>query len=291
MIRDRQWKDDIKAYAFLFPSLSLILLFKIYPLFSVVGESFFKVSYLTGMKVFVGISNYIDLFTDRSFWNSVWVTTKLNLLINPIQVVVAVVMALLINQNFRGKLVYRFLFFIPLGVSLPVTTIYWSIIFRPGEGIANYLLNALSLPLQPFFNSPVQALWCIIVIASWKGCSFWMIFILAGLKNIPRDIYEACEVDGVGPVNTFFFITLPLLIKTILFVLVTDTAANFMFFIPVFMITKGGPDSSTAVLMYEAYKTSMLQGNRGHGMAMIVSLMIMLIAVIVLQFRFIKDRD
>ncbi|MCD6342967.1 MAG: sugar ABC transporter permease, partial [Spirochaetaceae bacterium] len=119
----------------------------------------------------------------------------------------------------------------------------------------------------------------------------WMIFILAGLKNIPREIYEACEVEGVGPINTFFFITLPLLMRTILFVLVTDTAANFMLFVPVFMITKGGPDSSTAVLMYEAYKTVMLQGNRGHGMAMIVFLMIMLITVIVFQFRFIRERD
>ncbi|MCD6343152.1 MAG: sugar ABC transporter permease [Spirochaetaceae bacterium] len=103
MIQDRQWKEDIKAYVFLFPALSLILLFKIYPLFSVVGESFFKMSYLSGKKVFVGINNYINLFTDRSFWNSVWVTTKLNLLINPIQVIIAVMMALLTIRPSGGR--------------------------------------------------------------------------------------------------------------------------------------------------------------------------------------------
>jgi multiple sugar transport system permease protein len=288
---DSQWKADIKAYLFLFPAMSLIFLFKLYPIIIVIGESFFKVSYLSGTKVFVGISNYMDLFTDSSFWNSVWVTVKLNLLINPIQVVIAVVMALLINQDYRGRMVYRLLFFIPLGVSLAVTTIYWSIIFKPGNGIMNYILNAFNLPMQPFLNSPKQAIWIIIVIASWKGCSFWMLFVLAGLKNISKDIYEACYVEGVGKIATFFYITLPLLLRTILFIFVTDTVANFMLFIPVFMITHGGPDSSTNVLMHEAYKTAMLQGNKGHGMAMIVLLMMMLISVIALQFKFFKERD
>jgi multiple sugar transport system permease protein len=288
---DRHKKETIKAYTFLLPAVGLILIFKLYPIIIVIGESFFKVSYLSGTKVFVGINNYIDLFLDRSFWNSVWVTTKLNLLINPIQVAIAVVMALLINLDFKGKMFYRFLFFIPLGVSLAVTTIYWSIIFRPGNGIMNYILNALGLPMQPFFNSPTQALWIIIIIASWKGCSFWMLFVLAGLKNIPKEIYEACQVEGVGTIPAFFHITLPLLSRTLLFIFVTDTAANFMLFIPVFMITKGGPDSSTNVLMHEAYKTAMLQGDVGHGMAMIAFLMFMLIGIIAIQFKTFGERE
>lgn len=288
---NRYKKETVKAYLFLLPALSLIILFKIYPIIIVVSESFFKVSYLSGSKVFVGINNYIDLFLDQSFWNSVWVTTKLNLLINPIQVVIAVVMALLINQDYKGKMFYRFLFFIPLGVSLAVATIYWSIIFRPGNGLMNYILNAFNLPMQPFFNSPTQALWIIIIIASWKGCSFWMIFVLAGLKNIPKEIYEACKVEGVGSIAAFFYITLPLLFRTLLFIFVTDTATNFMLFIPVFMITKGGPDSSTNVLMHEAYRTTMLQGDVGHGMAMIVFLIFMLVGVIAIQFKTFGDKE
>lgn len=290
-MNDRSKRDSLKAYMFLFPAVGLIILFKIYPIIIVFGESFYKVSYLSGSKVFVGINNYLDLFSDRSFWNSVWVTTKLNILINPIQVAIAVVMALLINMDFRGRLFYRLLFFIPLGVSLAVTTIYWSIFFRPGNGVMNYLLNSVGIPMQPFFNSPTQALWIIIGIASWKGCSFWMLFILAGLKNIPREIYEACDVEGIGPVASFFHITLPLLAKTILFVFVTDTAANFMLFIPIFMITKGGPDSSTNVLMHEAYRTAMLQGDMGHGMAMIVFLMLMLMVVVAIQFKVMGERE
>jgi len=289
---DRQWKIDIRAYLFLLPALSLIIVFKLVPLFIVMGESLYKVSYLKGTKVFVGIGNYIDLFTDRSFWNSVWVTTKLNVFINPIQVVIALAMALLINnENYRGRMVYRFLFFIPLGVSLAVTTTYFGIIFSPGSGLLNYLLNALGLPIQPFFNSEAQALWIVILVASWKGCSFWMIFILVGLKNISKEIYEACQMDGVGSVRTFVSITLPLLKKTLLFVFVADTAANFMLFIPIYMLTHGGPNNSTKVLMYDAYQKVMLQGNTGHGMAVNVILMFILVIVIALQFNFGREKE
>ena len=288
---NNQWKADVRAYLLLFPAISLIFLFKLYPLIVVLGESFYKAGYLSGTKVFVGIGNYIDLFTDSSFWNSVWITTKLNLFINPIQVIIAVMMAMLINQNYRGRMVYRFLFFIPLGVSLAVTTTYFGIIFSPGNGIFNYLLHAVHLPMQPLLNSPNQALWIIILIASWKGCSFWMLFVLAGLKNISKEIYEACMVEGVGAIKTFIFITLPLLKKTLLFIFVTDTAANFMLFIPVFMLTHGGPDDSTNVLMYDAYQKAMLQGNKGHGMAVNVFLMLMLITVLAVQFKLSKEND
>jgi multiple sugar transport system permease protein len=289
---DRQWKIDIRAYLFLFPALSLIIVFKLVPLFVVMGESLYKVSYLRGTKIFVGIGNYIDLFTDRSFWYSVWVTTKFNILINPIQVVVALVMALLINnENYRGRMVYRFMFFIPLGVSLAVTTTYFGIIFSPGNGLLNYILNAFGLPIQPFLNSETQAFWIIILIASWKGCSYWMIFILVGLKNISKEIYEACQVDGVGSINTFIYITLPLLKKTLLFVFVADTAANFMLFIPMYMLTRGGPNNSTRVLMYEAYQKVMLQGNTGHGMAVNAVLMFILVMVIAMQFNFSREKE
>jgi len=290
MIKQKQ-KISILAYTFLLPALAMILIFKLYPIILVIKESLFKVSYLSGTKVFVGINNYMDLFCDSSFWNSVWVTLKLNLLINPVQLVIAIIMGMLININHKGKMIYRFLFFIPLGVSLAVTTIYWSIIFRPGNGVMNYLLNGLGFPTQPFFNSASQAMWIIIGIASWKGCSFWMLFVLAGLKNIPKEIYEAAEVEGVGSISSFLFITLPMLSKTLLFILVSDICSNFMLFIPIFMITHGGPDSSTNVLMYQAYRTSMINGDMGHGMAMIVSLMILLSIVIAAQFKLFKDNE
>ena len=116
-----------------------------------------------------------------------------------------------------------------------------------------------------------------------------MLFVLAGLQNVPGEIYEACEVDGIPKKDVFFHITIPILKKTLLFILVSDTAANFMLFIPIFMVTRGGPDSSTNVLMYQAYKTAMLNGDAGHGMAMIVFLMLILVGVIALQFKFMRE--
>lgn len=286
----RSTTESILAYQFLVPALVLILLFKGIPIIDLVIRSFMRFNFRTRTSTFVGIANYMDLFADSSFWNSVWVTLRLNLIINPLQMIVSFTMALLINQKFFGSRMYKALFYIPLGVSLPVTTIYFSILFRPG-GVINFLLNSLGFPIQSFLTSPQWALWIVILIATWKGCSFWMIYLHAGLQNIPIEIYEASKIDGSGSIRTFFSITLPLSMKTLLFVLVTDTAINFMLFIPVFMITRGGPDSTTNVLMYEAYRTIFIHGNMGHGMAMIVFLLLMLIIVLLLQFQFANKKE
>jgi multiple sugar transport system permease protein len=280
------------AFLLLAPAMLALAIFRLYPIAVTIWGSLSVESFINPDKtVFVGFNNYLDLFSDPVFWKSLWVTLLLNLIINPIQVVLALGLAVMVNQNFRGIGFYRILFFIPIAVSLPIACIIWRIMLDPNSGLVNSLLNLIHLPSQPFLISQDQALWCIVAIANWKGVSFWMIFLWAGLQDVPREIQEAAILDGANGVQRFFRIVLPLIRRVVLFVLVTDTAVNFLLFVPMFLLTRGGPSYSTNVLMYEAYKSGFIYGQMGRALALVTVLLILVVGTVVLQFRFLRARE
>ena len=280
------------AFLLLAPAMLALAIFRLYPIAVTIWGSLSAESFINPDKtVFVGFNNYLDLFSDPVFWKSLWVTLLLNLIINPIQVVLALGLAVMVNQNFRGIGFYRILFFIPIAVSLPIACIIWRIMLDPNSGLVNSLLNLIHLPSQPFLISQDQALWCIVAIANWKGVSFWMIFLWAGLQDVPREIQEAAILDGANGVQRFFRIVLPLIRRVVLFVLVTDTAVNFLLFVPMFLLTRGGPSYSTNVLMYEAYKSGFIYGQMGRALALVTVLLILVVGTVVLQFRFLRARE
>jgi multiple sugar transport system permease protein len=160
--------------------------------------------------------------------------------------------------------------------------------FDPNAGLISSLLSLAKIPSQPFLISQEQALWCIVAIATWKGISFWMIFLWAGLQDIPQHVQEAAEIDGANRWQRFLFVTLPLLRRPLLFVLVTDTATNFLLFVPMFLLTDGGPTGSTNVLMFEAYKSGFVYGEMGASLAIVVVLLLLVVAVVALQFRLLR---
>ena len=281
-MRQRVWI----AYLLLLPALICLAVFRLYPIAAAVFGSLVTDSLTEpGSQVFVGLRNYLQLFADPIFWQSLWVTIKLNLVINPLQVILATLLAVMANQRFRGISFYRLLFFIPLGVSLPIASILWRIMLDPNSGLINSILNVFGIPSQPFLINENQALWSIIAVATWKGVSFWMIFIWAGLQNIPRELLEAATIDGADRFRRFLRITLPLLRRPLLFVLVTDTAVNFLLFVPMFLLTRGGPSYSTNVLMYEAYKSGFIYGDMGRALALVVILLLLVVATVMVQFR------
>jgi multiple sugar transport system permease protein len=282
----------LTAYLLLLPALLALAVFRIYPIAATIWGSFCTESVTeTGKTIFAGWANYLDLFTDPVFWNSVWVTVKLNLVINPVQIALALGLALMANQKFLGIDFYRLLLFIPIGVSVPIASILWKTMFDSNAGLINSLLALLRIPSQPFLISQDQALWCIVAIATWKGISFWMIFLWAGLQDIPRHIHEAAEIDGANRFQRFVHVTLPLLQRPLLFVLVTDTATNFLLFVPMFLLTGGGPAQSTNVLMFEAYKSGFVYGEMGRSLAVVVVLLLMVVCVVGLQFRLMRKPE
>ena len=280
------------AYLLLAPALIGLAVFRLYPIALAVWGSLHTSTFGAGaQRVFVGLDNYAFLVSNPVFWDSLWVTLKFNLVVNPIQVLLALLLAVVANQRLRGIAVYRTIFFVPIGVSVPIAAILWQMMLDPNRGVVNALLLGVGLPAQPFLTSADQALWSIIGIASWKGVSFWMVFLLAGLQGIPRELHEAAKLDGAAAVRRFLDITLPLLKRTILFVLVTDTAINFLLFAPVYLLTRGGPELSTNVLMYEAFKTGFVYADMGQGLAMVLVLLLLVLVVVGLEFRLLQAED
>ena len=280
----RAKRNRFLPYLLLLPVLILAAVFKLYPIFySVVSGFHFKENW--------SLKTYELLFQDPVFGNSLWVTLRMNLIMTPLQIVLSLLLALMVNRTVKGIGVFRSIFYLPVTISMPVAAICFSMILSYNNGVANTILNAIGIGTQGFFNDKEQAMACIILLCTWKGCGYWMMFFLAGLKGIDESLYEAAKVDGAGPVGTFFHITLPMLRRTTLFVMVADTSTNLLLFAPMKLITDGGPRGTTDVLMYEAYRQAFRYGNYSKGSAITSVLIVFTLIIVMIQFRLMADKN
>jgi len=286
----RQW---MVPYLFLAPALIGTIAFKLYPIFIGFWESLIYTSFSGGAekKFFVWFENYQYLFDDKIFWKSLEITAFLTIIINPLQIAMSLGLALLLMRKTKFIRIIRSLYLLPIGIALPIATIIWGLMLDPNQGLINGLIGVFGIPPQPFLVSENQALWCIIAIATWKGVAFWMLFLLAGLEDIPKQYYEAAEIDGATPIQKFIYVTLPQLKRTILFVFVADTAANFVLMVPMIILTKGGPLQSTNVLIYEGYRSGFYYQDWGRSLSIITILTVITLIVIGLQLLFLSEKN
>ncbi|WP_372813580.1 carbohydrate ABC transporter permease [Paenibacillus sp.] len=275
-------------YAFLFPALLGILIFKLLPIAEGLKESLYASSFLAGEKTFTGLKNYGDLLTDPVFWNSVKITLLMNVVINPLQIVLALFLAILLNYHLRGIGFFRSIHYIPIAVSLPIACVLWSLMMNQEQGILNSLLIAVGLEPQPFLGSQDQALWAIIAIATWRGVGYWSIFLLAGLQEVPLSLYEAASIDGAGKWKRFKHVTIPMMKRPLIFVTVADTVTNFLLFAPMYILTKGGPQDSTNVLMNESFNSAFMYSDPGRASAIVMILLCIILIIITAQFKLFK---
>lgn len=278
-------------YLFLFPAVLLLLVFNLYPTLATLNESLHVKSFINNERVFVGLENFERIFRDPVFWKSVQVTLWFSILVNPIQIVLALLLALLANQKVRGISVFRSIYLLPVAVSINVTTVVWGLMLDSDSGLINGLLATLDIPKQPFLTAPSHALWSIIILATWKGVPLWALFFLAGLQGIPESIVEAAKIDGANRRQIFTMITLPLLRGVLLFVLIADTVANFLLFAPVQLLTEGGPQLSTNLIMYETYRRGFVYNDLFTSAAMLLVMLVFVLAVILLQAFVLRRRD
>ena len=284
-------KKRLVPFLFLAPAIAGLLLFRIYPIFLALWESLFITSFGQGTnRIFVGLENFQLLMTDFIFWRSVKATAILTIIINPVQIALALGLALLLLRRSRHIRIIRTLFLLPIGVALPIATVIWGLMLDPNQGLVNGMLAIFGIPAQPFLTSEQQAIWSVILIATWKGVAFWMLFLLAGLEDIPKSLYEAVRIDGANWLGRMRYVTMPLLKRTLLFVLVADTAANFVLIVPMIILTQGGPRQTTNVLMYEAYRSGFIFQDFGRSMAIVTILMAITLAVIAVQVLVLGDR-
>lgn len=277
------------AVVFLAPVLAALVLLRIAPTIGAIISSLYK-AFPGGIipATFAGGQNYQSLFADPNFNATIIRTIVFNLIINPLQIVFALLVAVLFVQRIPFVGLWRTLLFVPVTIPIVGSSIAWGAALNP-EGPVNALLTALGGHPQPFFTSPDQALGSVIVLASWIGIGYWMLFLISGLQTIPDELYDAAKVDRAGPVRTFFFITIPMLRRPLLFVLVADTVANFVLFVPVQLLTQGGPQNSTTLLMFDAYRTSFGYGSRNLGATEVVILTVIMLFFVLLQFRLLRE--
>ncbi len=274
---------------FLAPVVLSLIVLRIVPTIGAIISSLYK-AFPGGIipATFAGLQNYESLFADPAFNATILRTIVFNLIINPLQVGLALMIAVLMVQRISLAGVWRTLMFIPITIPIVGSCIAWGAALNP-EGPVNAVISALGGNPQPFFTSPSQAMACIIVLASWIGIGYWMLFLVSGLQAIPEELYDAAKIDRAGSLATFFHITIPMLKRPLLFVLVADTVANFVLFVPVQLLTQGGPQSSTTLLMYEAYRTTFGYGSRNLGAAQVVLLTAIMLIFVLLQFRLLRE--
>lgn len=285
----RRSKELFWAAVFLLPALIAIATLRIAPTVSAAVGSLYQ-GFPGGVlpSEFSGLANYQDLFGNEMFRDTVIRTVIFNVIINPLQVTLALLISVLLTRKIAAPNVWRMLVFVPATVPIVGSSIVWGIAFRQ-EGPINSILSALGGDPQPFLTSPSQAMASIMVVISWIGIGYWMLFLISGLQSIPEEYLEAAKLDRAGPIRTFFSITIPLLKRPLLFVLVATTVANFVLFVPIQMLTNGGPQNSTTMQMFNAYRTTYTYSSKNLGAAEVMILTVIMLAFVALQFRLLRE--
>jgi ABC-type sugar transport system permease subunit len=268
---------------FLAPALLALIGMRLIPAVQAFVESLLKTNVFSGDKTFVGFDNYISLADNPDFQNTLMVTLLFTLIVNPLQVVSALALSLLFVRKFPFSRLLRSLVIFPVAVPPAVSAVMWSAMYRP-DGLLNSIFTSIGIPTQGFILDEKQALMSIIVMLSWIGVGYWMLFLLAGINDIPDEIYEAAKLDGAGYLRTTFSVTLPLLSRPLSFVLVATTISNFLVFAPVLILTKGGPNGSTSLLMHDIFIRAYSFGDIGRANAAVFILIGLMVVAVSLQF-------
>lgn len=277
-------RDLLVAVALLAPLVSALVLFRLLPVAQATVASFQQPDGATGL------GNYRFMLDSPQFRNSVSVTLWFNLLINPVQIVLALALALLLTQRLPGNRLWQTLAFAPTAIPIAVSAIVWRVAFRP-DGPINAVLETVGLPPQDWLITEGLVVPSLIVMASWVGVGYWMIFLIAGLKDIPTELYEAASLDGAGWWRSFVSITLPLLRRQLTFVLVADTVVNFLMFAPIQIMTGGGPNGATDLIMWDTYQQAYRFDDYSLAAAQIVVVMAIMLIVVAVQFALLQPKE
>ena len=284
----RRRRQTLTAYLFLLPGLLLFAVFRLYPLLEGLRLSFTNARLGRTTYQYIGIANYARLADDGRFavslWNTVFYTVASTL---PI---LGVPLALALALN-RGALrnIFRSVFFFPFTLSVVTVGLAWLWLLDPVVGPFNYYLRALGVPARSWLADPATAMWAIIVTTVWWVTGYYLVVYLAGLQDIPRELYETAALDGAGGGRTFWTITLPLLRPVLLFVVVTHVIGSFQIFGQVFVLTGGGPGDATRTVVQHLYETAFQNFFQfGAASAMAWALFAIIMVFSVLQFRVLR---
>lgn len=290
-----QWldlSDRALSVLLLAPAAILLSLIIVYPVGRLIYTSFFNLSLTSGLPAeFVGIDNYSMMMADPVFWQTLWNTLLISLITVPGALLVGLGLALLANLPFAMQWPVRLSLLIPWALPLSFAGLIFAWFFHSEYGVVNDVLQRLGFEGIIWFNSPNWAFAAICLTIIWKTSSFMALMILAGLQTIPRSLYEAADVDGAGRVRQFFEITLPLLKPSIVVALIFRTITALQTFDIPFMMTNGGPGTSTATLAMYIHQNTVSFLDLGYGSALAVVMFAISMAVTAVYLRIIRTKD
>lgn len=279
-----EWKW---AYLMIAPTIIGLVVLNIIPIIQTIYLSFFKSGAFGKGNIFVGIDNYKRMFSDVQTWYAVRNTLIYTCLVVPVTIVVALIIAVVLNKKIKGKGIYRTIYFIPMVAAPAAVTMVWRWLYNYNFGFINHLLSSMGLDKIKWIEDPNISLLSIAVIGIWSSIGYSMVILLAGLQEIPKDYYEASDIDGASSITQFFNITLPLVSPTLFFVAVTSVITAMQVFDVIYMMVDVANPAynKTVSLVYLFYNNSFKYTNKGYGSAIVVLLLAIIMLITVIQMK------
>jgi ABC-type sugar transport system permease subunit len=277
--------------AFVAPFLFFLVLFQYVPVGMLVRNSFFDYTLLRpDEQKFVGFGQYERIFTDPSTAGTFGTTLLFALGVLVLVVPLGFLVAVFLNGRFPGRSIVRTIVFLPVVTSVAVTSTMWLFMLTKNGGLVNSLITGLGLPPMAFLTSIPWALISIIVMTAWQQIGFVAVLFLTGLQSVPDDVIEAARVDGASRVRVVTAIILPLMSRTTLFVVITMTVFSLQAFAPAFLMTSGGPQNSTSLVVYAIYNAAFKLQDPGFASALAVAVMLIALLLSGIQSFFLRTK-
>jgi len=281
----RKRKKSLVAYSFIAPNFIGFSIFTLGPVIYAFILAFHSWNGNNPIE-FVGLENFVIMGSDSRFWAALKNTIVYTVSVVPVTMMLALGLALLLNAKVMGKEIFRTIVFFPYVASLVACAAVWNIIFSPGAGLVNIILNALGVENLPRWAADKQwAMFTVVAFSIWKDVGYYMIIYLAGLQGISGELYEAASLDGAGGIQKFRYITWPQLRPTTFFIVIMLTINGFKIYDRVMLITEGGPGTETLVLVYHIYDKAFKSSQFGYASAMAIVLFALVLIVTLVQFK------
>ena len=278
-------KNFLWGWILIAPTAIGLLVLNIIPVFQTLLMSFQNVSTF-GTSTFVALENYLRLFSDAEFWQSLRNTVIYTGIQVPLTIVLSVIAAVLVNTKIRGVEIYRVIYFLPMIAAPAAVAMVWRWLYNSEFGLINVLLKYVGISANvQWLSNPDVVLWSVIIVGIWSNIGYNMILLLAGLQEIPQEYYEAATVDGAGKFRQFFQITIPLLTPQLFFVVVTSVISALQIFDVIFiMFDVTNPSLNKAQsLVYMFFNESFVLNDKGYGSAVVMVLVVIIMIVTAIQ--------
>lgn len=260
-------------YLFLLPAVLLLVVFFFIPLLQTVVLSFQDYGNDIYNATYVGLQNYVVLFKNPIFYKVLANTFIYLLVAVPILAILPLFLAILLNQQIRGVTIYKILIYLPVIVSIVVAAIAFKWLYAE-QGILNYFVNLFGLDSIGWLTDPNWALYSVIIVTIWKGIGYYMMIYLAALMSVPKELYEACDIDGASFLRKHLTVTIPHIMPTLALVVTISSISAMKVFAEIYVMTKGGPLNSSKTIVYYIYERAFENLDLGYASAMAIVLLI-----------------